>query len=68
MAKFAYNNAKNASTNQTPFELNYGYHLHVSFEKNIDPRSQLKTANKLLIELWELITVFQENLYHTPKL
>ena len=26
IAMFAYNNAKNASTSHTPFELNYGYH------------------------------------------
>ncbi len=26
IAEFAYNNAKNASTGFTPFELNYGYH------------------------------------------
>ncbi len=27
MTEFAYNNAKNASTSHTPFELNYGYHF-----------------------------------------
>ena len=26
MAEFTYNNAKNASTSHTPFELNYSYH------------------------------------------
>ena len=26
MAKFAYNNSKNASTGHTPFKLNCGYH------------------------------------------
>ena len=26
MAEFAYNNAKNASTDHTPFALNYDYH------------------------------------------
>ena len=30
MAEFAYNNAKNASTGHTPFELNCGYHPSVS--------------------------------------
>ncbi len=30
MAKFAYNNAKNASTGYTPFELNYGFHPRAS--------------------------------------
>ncbi len=37
MAEFAYNNAKNASTGHTPFELNYGYHPRVFFEEDIDP-------------------------------
>ncbi len=37
MAKFDYNNAKNASTGHTPFELNCGYHLRVSFEENVNP-------------------------------
>ena len=39
MAKFVYNNAKNASTNHTPFKLNYGYHLCISFEEDTDPCS-----------------------------
>ena len=37
MAKFAYNNAKNASTGYMPFELNCGYHPCVSFEQNTNP-------------------------------
>ena len=44
MAEFAYNNAKNASTGYTPFELNFGYHLCVSYEENFDPRSKSRTA------------------------
>ena len=36
MAEFAYNNAKNASTGHKPFELNCGYHPHVSFKENTD--------------------------------
>ena len=31
MAEFAYNNAKNASTGHTPFELNCGYYFQVSY-------------------------------------
>ena len=34
MAKFAYNNDKNASTNYVSFELNYKYHSYVFFKKN----------------------------------
>ena len=44
MAEFAYNNAKNASTSHTPFELNCGYHPRVSFEEDSDPRSRSKSA------------------------
>ena len=51
IAEFAYNNAKNANTGQTPFELNCGYYLYVSFKKDTNPCSRLKTANKLLAEL-----------------
>ncbi len=39
MAKFAYNNTKNASTGHTPFELNCSYHPRVSYKKDINPRS-----------------------------
>ncbi len=39
MAKFAYNNAKNASTGHTPFELNRGYHPQASYKEDINPRS-----------------------------
>ena len=64
MAEFAYNNANNANTNYTPFELNCGYHPRVSFKENTNPCSQLKTAEELSSELRELMTVCWENLYH----
>ena len=51
MAKFVYNNAKNASTGHMPFKLNCGYHSCVSFKKDTNPCSWLKTADKLLAEL-----------------
>ena len=38
MAEFAYNNAKNASTGYTPFELNCRYHPWVSYKEDLDPR------------------------------
>ena len=40
MAKFAYNNVKNASTGFTSFELNYRYHLWVSYKENLNPYLQ----------------------------
>ncbi len=62
MAKFAYNNAKNASTGHTPFKLNYGYHPRASYEEDIDPRSQSKSVDELATELRELMAVCRENL------
>ena len=68
MAKFAYNNAKNASTGHTPFKLNCGYHPQMSYEEDVDPRSQSKLEDKQSAELKKLMIVCQENLYHTQKL
>lgn len=51
MAKFAYNNAKNASIGHILFELNCGYHLYISYNKDIDSYSRLKLTKKLLSKL-----------------
>ena len=64
MVKFAYNNAKNASTSHTPFELNYGYYFKFLFEENINPYSISCYANKLAKELGELMEVCCQNLFH----
>ena len=68
MAEFAYNNAKNTRTGHTSFELNYGFHPRTSYEKDVDPRSKLKAADKLATELKELTIVCRENLHHAPEL
>ena len=68
MAEFVYNNAKNASTGHTPFDLNCKYHLWVFYKEDIDPRSKSKSADKLSAELQELITVCCKNLHHAQKL
>ena len=68
MAEFVYNNTKNTSTGHTPFELNCGYYPRVSFKKDTDPCFQSKTADELLAELWELMTICWENLYYTQEL
>ena len=67
MAEFMYNNAKNASTGHTPFELN-GYYLCVSFEEDTNLCFQLKTAKKLYSKLRKLMTVYQKNLHYTQDL
>ena len=64
MAKFVYNNAKNANTRHTPFELNCKYHFWVFYKKDIDPCSKFKSADELLAELQELMTVCRKNFYH----
>ena len=70
MAKFVYNNAKNASTSYMPFELNCGYHPHVSYkeEEILDLRSKSKTAEELSSKFQKLIIVCQQNLYHAQEL
>ena len=68
MAEFAYNNAKNASSGHTPFELNCGYHPWMSYKEDVEPRSKSKSANELSAELRELMIVCQENLHHAQEL
>ena len=68
MAEFAYNNAKNASISHTPFELNCSFHPRVSYEDDINPCFQSKTANQLTIELQNLISIYRENLGYAQKL
>ncbi len=68
MAKFAYNNTKNASTSHTPFELNCGYQPKVSFEEDIDPCLRSRSVNELAEELKELREVCCQNLLHAQEL
>ena len=64
MAKFTYNNAKNASTSHTLFKLNCGYHPWMSYKEEVNPRSQFKLVDELWAELKELMIVFCKNLYY----
>ena len=68
MAEFAYNNTQNASTSHILFELNCGYYPWISYEEKVNPRSKLKSADKLSAELRELMIVCRENLYHAQEL
>ena len=68
IAEFAYNNTKNTSTGHTSFELNCRYHFWVFYKKDINLHFKSKSANKLLAEFWELMTVCHKNLYHAQKL
>ena len=68
MVEFVYNNAKNARTGHTPFELNCKYHPRVSFEENTNLRSQSKTVKELSKKLKKLRTICRENLNHAQEL
>ena len=68
MAEFAYNNSKNASTGQTPFELNCGYYFWMSYKEEVDFCSQSKSADKLAEELRELMIICCKNLHHAKEL
>ena len=62
------NNAKNASSGHTPFELNYKYHLWMSYKEDVNPCSKSKSADELSAELRELMIVCRENLHHAQEL
>ncbi len=68
MAKFVYNNAKNASISYTLFELNCGFHLQAFYEEDVNPYFQSKSANELVIELKELMVVCRENFQYAQEL
>ena len=68
MAEFAYNNAKNTSTNHKPFKLNCGYYPQVFFKYNINLCFKFYFTNKLVKELRKLIDIYQQNLFYTQEL
>ena len=68
IAEIAYNNAKNASTGHTLFELNCTYYPRVLYKEDVDPRSQSKLADEFLAELRKLMIVCRENLHYTWEL
>ena len=68
IAKFAYNNAKNAGTGYTPFDLNYGYYPRMLYKEEVNSRSKSKSADKISIELREPMIICQKNLHHTQEL
>ena len=67
MAEFAYNNAKNASSGHTFFELNCGYHPRMLYKDDVDPRSKSKSGDDLSAKLGELIIICRENLHHAQE-
>lgn len=57
MAKFSYNNAYNASIKTTPFIANLGYSLYMSWEEDLNPKSQAKAALNDAEDLCQLAAV-----------
>ena len=68
IAEFAYNNAKNASTGYTPFELNCGYHLRLCYKEDFDLHSKSKIVEKLSFERQNLMAACQQNFHHAQQL
>lgn len=66
IAKFMYNNAKNANTNYKLFEMNYKNLLQMFFKKNKDYCSGFKIASKLVVESQMLLAVCRR-IFTTPK-
>ena len=65
MTEFVYNNAKNVSINHTQFELNYGYYPCVLLKNDANSRSKSHSAKELAKELKDLMSIYQQNLFHT---
>ena len=57
MTEFAYNNFKNTNMDHTPFELNCGYHLCISFEDKYNTYSRSSSAKRLAMQLKKLMNV-----------
>lgn len=68
MAKFAYNNKKNTNTGSTSFEYNCKFPLRASYKKHVNPRSKSKSANKVVIVLYELKSAYRKNFQHIQEL
>ena len=64
MSEFAYNNANNTSSGYTPFKLNCGYYLRMSYKDDVDSCFKFKSADNLSAELIELMIICRENLHH----
>lgn len=67
MAKFIYNNIKNASISHISFKPNYKYYLYVFYKEDINPCPKSKTKDKFARKLQELIIIYWEHFYYIQK-
>ena len=58
MVEFIYNNANNANSSHIPFKANCGYHPHVLFENDADLHSKSQSAEELVKELRDLMSIY----------
>ena len=68
MAEFAYNNTNHCILGYTPFELNSGYHPHVSYEEDVDSHSKSKVVDELTKKLKYLIPAYKKNILLAQEL
>lgn len=68
MAKFAYNNTKNANTGHTLFKLSYKYYSKVFLQDETNFCLRFYSAKILVDELRELIKISYQNLLYTHEL
>ena len=55
LAEFTYNNAKNSSTQMSPFYVNYGYHPRTSLRVRTEPSAYENPAVESLVEQLETV-------------
>lgn len=58
MAKFVYNNAKNANTRHKFFKHNYNYHFRVFFKDKTNFYSKSRSVNKSAKKLRDLMLIY----------
>ncbi len=68
IAKFAYNNTKNARIGHILLKLNCDYHPKFFFDEDIEFCSKFCSANELAEELEELMEVCYQNLLYAQEL
>lgn len=61
MAKFAYNDVKNASTEYILFQLNCKYYLRTFQKDNVNSYSKLKSIDEFIVKLKNLISTYGNN-------
>lgn len=67
MIKFFYNNTKNKNIGFIFFKLNYCYYFWMLYKTNNNFHYLFKTADKLLVNLEELIIICKKNLNYVEK-